>query len=327
MHLRRAINICLFIVLFIPKCVFSFSFDQIELHHIFPRQYSGWFSERNIDPDLYCIALTREKHTGKGVGIHHYNFKVSGGLSYNDSWGKFFIRKYPTASDIQCFDFASVLLAEFGLVSYKEKLYEYKTRKESSKRIPRTKFINSVEGIIERVVKLVNVSPAYVGRTIPYLFIAYETYSFLSEFDDKYNFDYLDRAFKFAEQAELLDIEKNPDEVLQKVANSYFFLGIFFYSNIISKIDNISSEIAYYFDENYQKKVDYALKFLNKSALIYDKLSINFGEVNLYLGNLYILKSDKENGIKFLKRALNCYQANGDSEMIEFLEKIISQAN
>ena len=85
MHWLRATGLLCFVVLVLVCEASAFSFSQMELHHIFPRQYAGWFMERDINPDLFCLPLTRQKHTGKDTGIHHHTFMVSGGLSYNDS--------------------------------------------------------------------------------------------------------------------------------------------------------------------------------------------------------------------------------------------------
>ena len=113
---------------------FSFSWQQTELHHIFPKKYEKWFSQRGIDIDEYCIQLSRKHHTGRGDSSIHYRKYILTGKNFNQSW-KFFIKNNYSATQRECFSFIICLLGEFGISIKQQTFYHYKTRKISLAKI------------------------------------------------------------------------------------------------------------------------------------------------------------------------------------------------
>ena len=111
--LLSKLYIILYIFLF-SSPAFSFSWQQTELHHIFPKKYKKWFAQRGIDIDVYCIPLSRKNHTGAGtISIHYKKYTITG-KNFNQSW-KFFIKNNSSATQKECFSFITYLLGEFGI--------------------------------------------------------------------------------------------------------------------------------------------------------------------------------------------------------------------
>ena len=317
MHWLRATGLLCFVVLVLVCEASAFSFSQMELHHIFPRQYAGWFMERDINPDLFCLPLTRQKHTGKDTGIHHHTFMVSGGLSYNDSWGKFFIRNYPDASRNACFNFAATLLAEFGISATKATFYDYKTKNPSSEKFPRTGFLQKAAPLLNKVVKGAGTSLKTAAKYAPCLWTACEVFSFFSDMDDVYHVEYLEKALDFSEKALSLDMTASPEAVLEETAASYFFTGMFFYDNIRSHVGSMSGELALYMDSQKEEKLRRAIHAFEQTASIHERLGIQYPDVYLYLAQSYLLLKDKEPAVSYYRKALEAFRENNDMSMEE----------
>lgn len=77
-----------------------------EKHHIFPRAFKAWFTDKEIDIDEYVIPLTIEKHRS----IHR---GASGG-PWNAAWDAF-IRKKGNATPAEIYRYAGQLIYEFEL--------------------------------------------------------------------------------------------------------------------------------------------------------------------------------------------------------------------
>ena len=132
--LLSKLYIILYIFLF-SSPAFSFSWQQTELHHIFPKKYKKWFAHRGIDIDVYCIQLSRKNHTGAGtISIHYKKYTITG-KNFNQSW-KFFIKNNSSATQKECFSFITYLLGEFGIKAKQQLFYHYKTKKISLAKIP-----------------------------------------------------------------------------------------------------------------------------------------------------------------------------------------------
>ena len=294
MHWLRATGLLCFVVLVLVCEASAFSFSQMELHHIFPRQYAGWFMERDINPDLFCLPLTRQKHTGKDTGIHHHTFMVSGGLSYNDSWGKFFIRNYPDASRNACFNFAATLLAEFGISATKATFYDYKTKNPSSGKFPRTGFLQKAAPLLNKVVKGAGTSLKTAAKYAPCLWTACEVFSFFSDMDDVYHVEYLEKALDFSEKALSLDMTASPEAVLEETAASYFFTGMFFYDN---------------------------------NTVLQRYGGPELGDTLVTCATIvqsYLLLKDKEPAVSYYRKALETFRENNDMSMEESVRQSLN---
>ena len=324
MRWLRATSLLCFAVLVLVCEASAFSFSQMELHHVFPRQYAGWFMERGIDPDLFCLSLSRQRHTGKDTGIHHHHFVVSGGLSYNDSWGKFFIRNYPDASRNACFNFAATLLAEFGISATKATFYDYKTKNPSSGKFPRTGFLQKAAPLLNKVVKGAGTSLKTVAKYAPYLWIACEAFSFFSDMDDVYHMEYLEKALDHAEKALSLEMKEAPEAFLQETATSYFFTGMFFYDNVKSHVGSISGELALYMDSKKEEKLRRAIDAFEQTESIHERLGLHYPDLYLYLAQSYHLLKNKELAVAYYRKALNAYRENNDMIMAESVRQALN---
>jgi uncharacterized lipoprotein (TIGR02269 family) len=78
-----------------------------ERHHLFPRAFRGWFTEKGIDIDEYVMPLEVEKHRG----IH----RGANGGPWNAAWRKFIEKKRDSASREEIYRYAGQLIYEFEL--------------------------------------------------------------------------------------------------------------------------------------------------------------------------------------------------------------------
>lgn len=78
-------------------------------HHIFPRQFMGFFSELGINIDDYTVTLGRTTHLqgiqGSGLG------DMPG--RWNQQWGSF-IDRYPSATATQVYQQAGRMIDQYG---------------------------------------------------------------------------------------------------------------------------------------------------------------------------------------------------------------------
>jgi hypothetical protein len=84
---------------------------KMHKHHVFPRRFVDYFSERGIRIDDHCINLGEVTH---GRGVHG-----SGNLGmmpgkWNERWNAF-VKKNPEATATEVYQFCGMLLDEFGL--------------------------------------------------------------------------------------------------------------------------------------------------------------------------------------------------------------------
>jgi uncharacterized lipoprotein (TIGR02269 family) len=78
-----------------------------EQHHIFPRAFRPWFTDRGIDIDKYVMPLKVEKHRS----IHH----GANGGPWNAAWEQW-IRTYDNPTKEEIFRYAGQLIYEFELL-------------------------------------------------------------------------------------------------------------------------------------------------------------------------------------------------------------------
>ncbi|WP_083968009.1 TIGR02269 family lipoprotein [Hyalangium minutum] len=76
-------------------------------HHIFPRMFKGWFTEKGINIDEYVILLGVEKHRS----IH----RGAKGGPWNDAWDRFIQARRATATREEIHKYAGQLIYEFEL--------------------------------------------------------------------------------------------------------------------------------------------------------------------------------------------------------------------
>ncbi len=77
-----------------------------EQHHIFPRAFRVWFTEKGINIDEYVMPLLVEKHRSIHRGVN--------GGPWNAAWDKF-IRENRNASPEEIYRYAGQLIYEFEL--------------------------------------------------------------------------------------------------------------------------------------------------------------------------------------------------------------------
>lgn len=300
---------------------FSFSWSQIELHHIFPQAYAGWFKQRDIDPDMWCIPLSREQHTGSATSIHHKKYTISGGKDFNNSW-KLFIEKKQYATQGQCFTFATLLLAEFGINLKKATFYNYKTKKISDVKIPKNKAINNSLKFAAKYIKFGN---RFI-KLSPYILIAYELYEFASKFNIKIDEDDFDRAMEAYMEGEKLYHEKKYRESLNSMLISNYLFGKLFYDCIIERTRNLYAYLASKFNTEKQKKaMQLCLVFFINANELKEKLNINFPQIPLYLGEVYAILGNRHDAKKYLTIALHEFEQRNNSDIANEIRRLINE--
>jgi uncharacterized lipoprotein (TIGR02269 family) len=78
-----------------------------EKHHIFPRMFREWFTQKGIDIDEFVILLDVEKHRS----IH----RGKNGGPWNEAWRKFIEKNRERAPTEEIYRYAGQLIYEFGL--------------------------------------------------------------------------------------------------------------------------------------------------------------------------------------------------------------------
>lgn len=323
MHLHKAIKYALASLFFILICngnVFSFSWSQIELHHIFPQAYAGWFRERSIEPNLWCIPLSREQHTGAGKGIHHKKYMVSNGQNFNGSW-KFFIDKNPNASRDQCFAFATMLLAEFGINLHKQIFFDYVSKKPSGSKIPKGKLIEKSSQFASKYLKGGN---RFV-RISPFIIVAWELYDLGSAFDISIEEDKFHKGIDAYIEGENLYYEGKVNDAREKFLIANYLFGSIFHKEIMKQTSNLYSEIANKFHTERQKEaLKLCLYFLNNAYKIKSELKIQFPQVPLYIGEILAITGEKREAIRYLKEAESEFVQMGEPELAKTIKKLIA---
>lgn len=270
----RLILLILFIIF--PKLCYPFSWSQLELHHIFPQDYNyrSWFASKDIDPNMWCIPLTREQHTGKYNSIHHKKYSITGGKNFNQSWS-FFIKENPNASKDELFLFAYELLSEFGIDLNKEKFYNYNTKKISGVKFPNisktTQILSSALRIGNKILKF--------GKNIldPEVFIIEDTISGIIQLFDDELIREKNRIIDYLEDGHIPKIEScNPI--------SSDFNQIFIDETRIDDLLLFYNRNSEYWMSNYPKKEDFCKKSIS--------------EINKYI---------KDNSIKTHKKFLGFF--------------------
>lgn len=302
---------------------YPFSWSQTELHHIFPQAYAGWFRQRDIEPNLWCIPLSREKHTGAVTGIHHMKYAISGGKDFNGSWQQF-IDMHPNASKDQCFAFATVLLGEFGIRLKSQTFYNYATKQASNVKIPKSK-------LVEKSTKFVSKYMKWGGRLIElswFVVAAWELYDLGSAFDVNIDEERFDKAMDaYAQGKELLHAGK-PENARAKFLIANYLLGSMFHKEIMKRTESLYSEIASKFNTGRQREaLRLCLFFLKNAYKIKNELHVTFPQVPLYLGETLAVTGEKNQAIPYLREAEAELVIKGETRIAGHVRELISALN
>lgn len=323
MRLYKAIKyalVALFLVLICDENAFSFSWSQTELHHIFPQAYAGWFRERGIEPNLWCIPLSREQHTGAGKGIHHKKYMISNGQNFNGSW-KFFIDRNPNASRDQCFAFATMLLAEFGINLHKQKFFDYVSKKASGSKIPKGKLIEKSSKFAFKYLKW----GSRLVRISPFIIVAWELYDLGSEFDISIDEDQFDKGIDAYIEGENLYYEGKANDARAKFLIANYLFGSIFHKEIMKQTSNLYSEIVNKFNTERQKQaLELCLYFLNNAYKIKSESKILFPQVPLYIGEILAITGKKREAVSYLQEAETEFVQMGKPELAEKVKELIA---
>ena len=312
--------ICFTIVIY--KHCYAYSGRSIEYHHIFPRQYSPWFFGRDINPDLYTIAITKKQHFGKGESVHHHRYVLSGGKNYNDSWHDYIKYKNPNASKAQCFVYAAMLLSEYGISLEHKRFFNYVTKTLSGKKLPDNMHLRKSLEIIRNIAQ----KGERFLRSSPYIWIAIEVYNFCEEFDDAINEEYFEKAVSKLSQISDIEIsEDNSRNILEKVAAGYVFLGMAFYDDVLRPTTSFYAEVASHFDSKREKKLRLSLDFFIKAHNINKKLGDNLPSIPLRIGLLHYLLDEKNIALPYLLEAKKGFADKKDFEMADTISSMLAQ--
>lgn len=326
MRLPKAINTiwCALLLVFIVQSdAHPFSWSQTELHHIFPQAYAGWFRQRDIEPNLWCIPLSREKHTGALTGIHHKKYAISGGQDFNGSW-RFFIEKNPNASNAQCFAFATMLLAEFGINLRSQTFYDYTTKQASSVKIPKNKLIEKSSRFVSKYMK-------FGGRLIrltPFLIVAWELYDLGSSFDISLDEEKFDKGIDAYVRGQELYAEGEAEEARAQFLIANYELGSMFHKEIMERTTNIYKEVTSKFKTERQiEAFNLCMYFLKNAYKIKEELKILFPQIPLYIGEIMALNGENKKAVPYLKEAASEFTQIGKASIAEHIGKLISKIN
>lgn len=323
MLLHKIINVCCICIcclLLIQEEVYPFSWSQTELHHIFPQAFAGWFRERDIEPNFWCIPLTREQHTGAVTGIHHKKFAISGGQNFNGSW-KFFIDKNPRATKEKCFSFATLLLAEFGINLQSQKFYNYITRQATNVKIPKGKIINKSYEFAGKYLK----SGGRLFRLSPYILVAWELYDCGSAFDIDIDEEKFDKGIVAYMEGEALYKENKPEEARGKFLIANFLLGSVFHKEIMKQTTNLYAEISNRFHTDRQRKAfDLCLYFLKNAHKIKMELNIVMPQIPLYVGEIFAISGNHSEAVQYLREAESEFIQKGNHKLANEVNKLIN---
>lgn len=323
MRLRRAINILFFtffLFIFSQSYAYPFSWAQTELHHIFPQAYAAWFRQRDIEPNLWCIPLSREKHTGAMTSIHHLKYSVSGGKDFNGSW-RYFIDKNPNATKDQCFAFATILLGEFGIRLKNQTFYNYATRQASNVKIPKSKLIEKSSEFVSKYMK-------WGGRLIElswFVVVAWELYDLGSAFDVNIDEERFDKAMDAYAQGKELYKEGKPEDARAKFLIANYLLGSMFHKEIMKRTDDLYAEIASKFNTERQREaLRLCMYFLKNAYKIKNDLHVAFPQVPLYLGEILAITGERRQAIPYLREAETELAQKGETKIVDHVRGLIS---
>ena len=155
---------------------------------------------------------------------------------------------------------------------------------------------------------------------MPYLWVAFETYDFCSEFDDSINEKYFAKAVNKLEEASM---KEDPRGQLEKIAAGYVFLGMAFYDDVIRPTKKLYAEIASHFDSKREKKLRLSVNFFVKAHNINKKLGDSVPSIPLRIGLLYCLLSEKDTAMPYFLEAKNGFAEKGDNEMAETVSSML----
>jgi hypothetical protein len=97
------------------------SFAGIHFHHIFPQQFSSYFTQHGINPHLYTVPLDEQTHRK----LHSKEFR------YNPRWMEF-IKAHPDTDEESIFGYAAILLAEAKIKGSFD-FHDYNSKKKTGK--------------------------------------------------------------------------------------------------------------------------------------------------------------------------------------------------
>lgn len=326
MRLLRATNTLFFLLLLFPfshSDAYPFSWEQTELHHIFPQTYAGWFRKRDIDPNLWCIPLSREKHTGAMTSIHHMKYSISGGKDFNGSWQKF-IDLHPNATKDQCFAYATVLLGEFGIRLKSQTFYNYLTKQASNVKIPKSKLVEKSSKFVSKFMK-------WGGRLIElswFVVAAWEIYDLGSAFDVNIDEEKFDKAMDAYAQGKELLHDGKPEDARFKFLIANYLLGSMFHKEIMKRTNDVYAEIASNFDTDRQREaLRLGMSFLKNAYKIKSELQIVFPQVPLYLGEILAITGERSRAIPYLREAEEELAYKGETKIATHVKELISILN
>lgn len=303
---------------------FPFSWSQTELHHIFPQEHTDWFNMKGINPDLWCIPLSREKHTGAGNSVHHHKYRTSGGRNYNDSW-VYFIRSNPEASEAECFLFAAKLFSEVGINLSKTKFFNYRTGVLSKVKIPKSKYLDRAWPVIDKLCRYAGKVGQYAGPFVMF----YDLMEIMT--DDEIPVDrakYIKALDAFIQAKEFYEDGEYRKSRIQSMMYCYYIGSLAFdfyeYGSGFT-IDFRKMRVIENNEYLFREADEIALEYLLKANEIRKKLNYEFPEIQLELGKFYRLNKKDNLAKNYLWEARNGFRAQGNIAMAKEAGKLLDE--